>query len=263
MLEIITETEKLSQTAEPVKFLSAEGIEAEAKETILDTVNKLTEVLNANNSIVAIAAPQIGIPQRIFCIKFKEVIKVFINPIITKKSKYVLGPETFASMPGKEILIARPDEITAIYYTQDFKYEENKFLGAAAHIFDQHIQLLDGILPSELGLVSDIEEDGSLSDLTEDEFKEVVEIYKQFIATKTKNIVTDVESDEELTESYKRLRFSETVINGRAAIVAKEPSSEHKKAAQATAAMSLKQNDKINKAVNRAQLATFLRRKGK
>ena len=40
-------------------------------------------------------------------------------------------------MPGKEI-IARPEEITVVYYTDDFKYEENKLVGPAAAIFDQH-----------------------------------------------------------------------------------------------------------------------------
>jgi hypothetical protein len=29
-------------------------------------------------------------------------------------------------MPGKEILITRPEELTVVYYTEDFKYEENK-----------------------------------------------------------------------------------------------------------------------------------------
>ena len=59
--------------------------------------------------------------------------------------------------------------------------EDNKLLGIAARLFDQQYQLLDGVSPADLGLVSDIEQDGSLSELTEEEFNQVIEIYKQFV----------------------------------------------------------------------------------
>ena len=48
-------------------------------------------------------------------------------------------------MPGQEILITRPEEITIVYYNDEFKYEENKLLGAAARLFDQSAQLLESL----------------------------------------------------------------------------------------------------------------------
>jgi peptide deformylase len=41
--------------------------------------------MNENANILALAAPQIGHKVRIFGIRFNDTIKVFINPVITKK----------------------------------------------------------------------------------------------------------------------------------------------------------------------------------
>ena len=247
-MDIITDLEKLQVAAEPLEFLTEKGVEKEEGEAI---IKQLKEVLDTNKTIVAIAAPQIGINKRIFCMRFNDQIKTFINPVVTKKLNYVIQPETFSSMPGKEILITRPEEITVVYYTDEFKYEENKLLGIAARVFDQHVQLLDGITPDVLGLVSDIEEDGTLWDLTEDEMKEVTEIYKKYIDAKTKALEAEIKGNPELEKKYRELQFTEKVITGHANIVGKDMS----KAAQATAAMSLKKADQANKAVNRIQVA--------
>jgi len=247
-MDIITDLEKLQVAAEPLEFLTEKGVEKEEGEAI---IKQLKEVLDTNKTIVAIAAPQIGINKRIFCMRFNDQIKTFINPVVTKKLNYVIQPETFSSMPGKEILITRPEEITVVYYTDEFKYEENKLLGIAARVFDQHVQLLDGITPDALGLVSDIEEDGTLWDLTEDEMKEVTEIYKKYINAKTKALEAEIKGNPELEKKYRELQFTEKVITGHANIVGKDMS----KAAQAAAAMSLKKADQANKAANRIQVA--------
>ena len=61
------------------------------------------KLLEGDANLMAISAPQIGIEKRIFCIKFNDEIKTFINPIITKKSDYKIVTET-CSMPGKRNL---------------------------------------------------------------------------------------------------------------------------------------------------------------
>ena len=163
------------------------------------------------------------INKRIFCIRFEDVIKTFINPIVTKKADFKVAPETCVSMPGKEILIARPEDITIVYYTDEFKYEENKLLGGAARIFDQQANLLDGATPDELGLVSDVATDGSLFDLTEDEIKEVLDFYKKFIKAKSDALQNAINTDAELAEQYKKLKFTEDVINGKTLVIKDEP----------------------------------------
>lgn len=175
--------------------------------------------MEAHKDIIALAAPQIGIGKRVFALRFDNTIKFFVNPILTKKQKYSLGVETFASMPGKEIFTSRPEEVSVVYYTEDFKYEDNKLLGPAARLFDQQCQLLDGVTPDEIGLVSDVEEDGPLADLTEGEWKELIEIYKQFVKAKSGSLESAIQEDEDYAKQYKSLKFTEAVINGRAAIV--------------------------------------------
>lgn len=218
-MTIITDLEKLMTPAKPLEFLTDAGpMTADGQEI----VEKLKTVLDENKNLLAVAAPQIEIDARIFCIRFNETIKTFINPIITKKVGSVIAPETFDSMPGKEILISRPQEVTIVYYNDEFKYEENKLIGPAARIFDQMAQLLDGVTPDQLGLVSDVEQDGSLSDCTEEEITELTEIYKQFISTKQKALEAALAEDETLAEQYKHLKFTEGVINGRITVVEPE-----------------------------------------
>lgn len=241
-MELVT-LEKLTQPAQPIKFLTEKGLE---KDEALSIVEKLKQYLTENDKVLAISAPQLGVDARVFCIKFNDTIKTFINPVVTKKANYAIKPETFENMPGKEILISRPEEITVVYYTEEFKYEENKLLGSAARIFDQLNQLLDGILPPELGLVSDVKEDGSLADLTEDEIKEVMEVYKQFIATKTEAYKKVVDSDEHAKKAFRQLQFSEKVMNGQASIIAKDHSKEK--------AMALKNINQQTKVVQRFNL---------
>ena len=206
MTEIIYNLDTLRQTAEPLKFISEEGINKDEGNEIIE---KLLEVMNTDTSIIALAAPQIGIDKRIFGIRFSDTVKIFIDPIILKKSNYRIAPETFVSMPGKEILINRPEELTVVYYTADFKYEENKLLGPAARLFDQQAQLLDGILPDDLGLVSDVETDGSLADLTEEEIAELVDFYKEYVKVKSEALQQTITEDPELNAEYTKLAFSE------------------------------------------------------
>ena len=262
MKQIITDIEKLTQAAKPVKFIDDSG--NINKTECLEIINDIKEVLTANPNIIALCAPQIGIDARVICIKFNDGIKTFVNPVVTKKLKYSIGAEVCASMPGKEILITRPEEILTVYYTDELKYEDNKLLGVAARLFDQQYQLLDGVIPSELGLISEPEVDGSVADLTEEEFQQVVEIYKQFIKSKVSTLEKDLEGNEELAKEFRSLKFTESVITGHASIVTadKETTDRYKKA-QATAAMSLKVNEQNQKNAQRAQLNKYLNHKGK
>ena len=247
MKQIIKDISKLTNPASPLRFLTEAGVE---KDEGLAIVSNIKEALAADDTMVALSAPQLGLDARVFCIRFKDVIKTFINPVVTKKADYKIRAESFISMPGKEILIMRPEDITVVYYTDEFKYEENRLLGAAARIFDQHCQLLDGLPPSELGLVSDIEEDGPLSDCTEEEFAQLVEIYKKFIAAKTETLKSEIASNPELEKEYNSLKFTEKVINGEASLIANAVSQK----AQAAATLSLKKTEQANATANRAQL---------
>ena len=217
METIIFDLEKLAQPAEPLTFLTEEGAKTEEGTEI---IAKIKAVMENDNSLLALSAPQIGINKRIFCLRFNDQIKTFINPIITKKKGLKITIETCASMPGKEIVIGRPEEITVVYYNEDFKYEDNKLIGIAASLFDQQAQILDGVLPNELGLVSDIEEDGKIED---SDLAEIVPFYKDtFLPSKLASLNSAIEADEEAATAFQHLKFTEGVINGRIAIIENE-----------------------------------------
>jgi peptide deformylase len=214
---IITDVEKLNQPAEPLTFLSEQGAKMEEGSEI---IAKIKEVMENDQNLIVLAAPQIGINKRIFCMRFNDQIKTFINPIITKKKGLNIVVETCASMPGKEIVIGRPEEVTVVYYNDDFKYEDNKLLGVAAGLFDQQAQILDGVLPNELGLVSDIEVDGKIED---SDLEEIIPFYKDtFLPSKLASLSTFIDGDEETAKAFKQLKFTEGVINGRIAVVEPE-----------------------------------------
>ena len=225
-MNIITDLEQLRVPAEPLTFLSESGANTKEGEEI---VQQLKNTMSTRDDIIALGAPQIGINKRIFCIRFNDQIKTFINPIITKKKDLSIVIETCVSMPGKEIVIGRPKEITVVYYNDEFKYEDNKLIGIAAGLFDQQAQLLDGVTPADLGLVSDIEVDGKIE---EDDLADVVDFYKNtFLPSRIDALNKTFKDDEEAEKTLKQLSFTEGVINGRITVI--EPEEEAAQRAKA------------------------------
>ena len=258
MEAIIYDIDKLSIPSEPLTFLSEAGAKTDEGKKI---INKIKEVMESDQELLALSAPQIGINKRIFCLRFSDQIKTFINPIITKKKGLNIVIETCASMPGKEIVIGRPEEITVVYYNDNFDYEDNKLMGAGASLFDQQAQLLDGVLPSELGLVSDIEADGKIE---ESDMAEIIPFYRDtFLPSKLENLKQAIESDDEATKAFNQLKFTEGVINGRIAVV--EPEEETAKRAQAKKAANkaIRSANAAEKALRKSEFKNFVNNKNK
>ena len=258
MESIIIDVEKLAQPSEPLNFLTESG--AETTEG-LEIIGKIKEVLTTNPDILALAAPQIGINKRIFCLRFNDQIKTFINPIITKKKGLVITVENCASMPGKEIVIGRPEEITVVYYNEDFKYEDNKLLGVAASLFNQQAQILDGVLPSELGLVSDIELDGKIE---ETDLSEIIPFYKDtFLPSRLASLKGAIEADEEANRDFASLKFTEGVINGRIAVIENEEETNKRAKAKKAADKAISEMKRTEKAAQKRDFNNYIRRLSK
>lgn len=254
---IITDVEKLAQPSEPLTFLTKEGAKTEEG---LEIISKLKEAMIEDESILALSAPQIGINKRIFCLRFNDQIKTFINPILTKKKGLNIVVETCVSLPGKEIVIGRPEEITVVYYNDDFKYEDNKLVGAAACLFDQQAQILDGVLPSELGLVSDIEADGKIED---SDLEDIIPFYKDtFLPSKIESLEKYISSDEEIQKGFKQLKFSEGVINGRIAVIESEEDAKKRAKAKKIANRAILDMNRAEKASQKRDFNTFVKKLG-
>lgn len=257
-MNIITELEKLNQPSEPLTFLAKDGAHTEEG---LEIIAKLKDTMEAHSEILALSAPQIGINKRLFCLRFNDQIKTFINPIITKKKGLNITIETCPSLPGKEIVIGRPEEITVVYYNEDFKYEDNKLLGIAASLFDQQAQLLDGVLPNELGLVSDIEQDGKIEDADLDD---IVEFYKNtFLPSKLSSLEKAISKDEEFFENFKQLKFTEGVINGRIAVIEPEEQVQKRSKAKKAANKAISSVNRAEKSRQKQDFTNYVKKLGK
>jgi peptide deformylase len=253
MIEIITDIEKLVKPSEPLTFMTEEGAKTEEGTEIID---KIKAAMEENKDILALSAPQIGIEKRIFCLRFNDQIKTFINPIITKKRGMNITIETCASMPGKEIVIGRPEEITVVYYNDKFDYEDNKLLGVAASLFDQQAQILDGILPNELGLVSDIKKDGKIED---EDLQEIIPFYKDtFLPSRLTSLKEAIESNEEAKKEFKYLKFTEEVINGRIEVVESEDEVKNRIKAKKAANKTIANMKAAEKAMQKSDFNKFV-----
>ena len=258
MESIIFDLEKLTVPAEPLTFLTEKGAETQEGTEI---INKIKEVLESNPKILALSAPQIGINKRIFCLRFSDQIKTFINPIITKKNGLNIVIEQCASMPGKEIVIGRPEEITVVYYNDEFKYEDNKLVGAGASLFDQQAQILDGVLPSELGLVSDIVLDGKIEN---SDLAEIIPFYRDtFLPSRLEHLNKAIESDEEAVKNFTQLKFTEGVINGRITVVEPEEDTRKRVKARKAANKAILNIGLTQKAEQRTEFKNFVNRVSK
>ena len=249
--------EELHEACEPIPFLDAEkkSIDDETKKSITEIIDAIKNEFNLNSEILAISAPQVGFNKRIFALRFDDKIKFFINPVITKKEDLIIIPEKFSSMPGKEILIARPSNIRCSYIDEEFKYQTNTFKDYASFLFDQMYNLLDGVTPDLIGLVSDPETDGSLYDLSEDDFKEICDYYLNYIQNMSKTLNESIQGDDELSSQYRQLQFAEKVIYGKASIVDQE--------AWKTEKAHLRKQKKFEKSVRSTQFKNFAARRHK
>lgn len=258
MNEIIFDLEKLAQPAEPLTFLAEDGAKTEEGAEI---ITKIKEVMETDETILALAAPQIGINKRIFCIRFNDQIKTFINPIITKKKGLNIVIETCSSLPGKEIVIGRPEEVTIIYYNEEFKYEDNKLLGVGAALFDQQAQILDGVLPNELGLVSDIEKDGKITD---EDLEEIIPFYKDtFLPQRLETLKQAISADEETDKAFRQLRFTEGVINGRNVVVESTEEALQRSKAKKASNKAIISMSKAEQAQQKAEFKNFVNKKSR
>ena len=258
MKSIITDIDVISIPSEPLTFLTEAGAKIEEGTYI---INQIKEVMEDQPELLALAAPQIGINKRIFCLRFNDQIKTFINPIITKKKGLNVVIETCASIPGKEIVIGRPEEITVVYYNDEFKYEDNKLVGVAASMFDQQAQILDGVLPSELGLVSDIEADGKIE---ETDLAEIISFYKDtFLPTRLASLNESISADEEAKKYFNQLKFTEGVINGRNTVVEPEAETIKRTRAKKAANKAVLNASKNEAAMQKAAFKNFVQKVNK
>lgn len=123
-----------------------------------EIITNMSEALRGTDHGVAIAAPQIGVPYRIFIVSgfvvtgkernFEDPDMVFINPKIIKRSrkKVLINGEGCLSVPKIYGSIKRSEKATVeAYDTQGNKFQRGGS-ELMAEIYEHEIDHLDGIL---------------------------------------------------------------------------------------------------------------------
>ena len=177
-------------------------------------VDALKATMRANK-LQYLTAPQIGYNYQIMCMRFgKEDIRTFINPIITKVDGFELSRESCHSIPDKTYIRTRYNKVDVTYQTPLGRVESIELLGLAARIMQHHIDHLDGLLLSDIGLEIDADFDAA----TDDERKEVIDMYLDSLDLKRKQIDEDIKDDKDAQQLSDAIRFMESVRNGETVI---------------------------------------------
>ncbi|WP_224484556.1 peptide deformylase [Robertkochia aurantiaca] len=147
---------------DPVLRVKGEEIEASYKDlqTLID--NMFDTMYNAYG--VGLAAPQIGLPIRLFIVdaspfsededldekdreQLSEFKQVFINPKITKEEGDEWSfNEGCLSIPDIREDVRRKPKITISYYDREFNHHEETYEGLAARVIQHEYDHIEGVL---------------------------------------------------------------------------------------------------------------------
>ena len=99
---------------------------------------------------VGLAAPQVGILKRIVVIDVGEGPIVLVNPVITETSGEQTGPEGCLSVPGKQGMVTRPNQVTVKAFDENMEPVEITGTELLARAICHECDHLDGHLYVEL-----------------------------------------------------------------------------------------------------------------
>ena len=172
-------------------------------------VKALKDTLNANN-LASLSAKAIGENRRIFCIKFQEEIKTFINPIIANAKGLQLSRESSVLIPNQEFLVPRNNDIMVMYTRPMGKIETRQLVGLAAIVFQQMMNQLDGVFLSDIGLPVGEEFDS----MSEEDRNELISEYLDSLDIQQKEVDKEIQEDEELKKMNDAIEFMASVKKG-------------------------------------------------
>lgn len=175
------------------------------------TVFELKAKLKKYKDLYALSAPQIGIKERVICIKFNDgIIKEYINPMILKSEGMHLVREKDISIPEKEFICPRPNKVYIRYQLENAKPEENILRDSVAEVFDRMMHYLQGVTLEDYGLEV-IEEFDKASP---EEQQQVINMYIESLKKRQEILDDNIENDKDAKELKDAIRFMEAVDKG-------------------------------------------------
>lgn len=202
ILTIENHENEISTRAVEIDVRTEGNLQREITSALKKTIEK--------NNLTALSAPAIGYNKRIFCIKFKEEIKTFINPLISNSKGIQLSREKCTSIPGREFIVPRNNDITVIYQRPMGQVESRQLVGLSAFIFQHEMQHLDGLLLSDFALEIDDDWDNA----SEQEREEVINAYLESLDLKEKELSKEINEDKELKQVSDAIDFMTSVYKG-------------------------------------------------
>lgn len=206
-MEILVYDDSLNERASEINY-------NDNKKLIHIVANALEETMKEYN-LKALAAPQIGYNIRMFCIEFKtkkgkSSYRHYVNPIIGADKGFTLVRQSDPSLPGKEFIHPRSNQITLMYQSLDGHSFGYDFVGLTAFTMQQMVNLLDGVLLDEIGL----EIDERFDQATEKEKNELLEAYSKYLEERKKMLDADINSNPELKQVNDAIKFMQSVRAG-------------------------------------------------
>lgn len=202
--DIVTDYDALSERCD--EFNIEKG-NKDAQEIILCLKNTIRSL---GDDVTGLSANQIGFDKRIICLNFNGQIKTFINPIFTNMRGVELSKETCHSEPGKVYLRPRNTVVDVTYQTPLGGVESTQLVGLAAKVMQHHMDHLDGVLLSDIGL--EITEE--FENATDAEKEELVRFYLDSLDIKEQEIQKAIENDPEAQKMKEAVEFMESVRRG-------------------------------------------------
>lgn len=215
---IITDIEKLSEICDYVDTKKDGKI---MRETILELKQHI-----ADNNLLALSAPQIGVDRRIFCVKDKKGIHSFINPMIRKSTDMTFSKETDPCFPDKTYIHPRSAKVVVNYQTPLGEMRTTTVVGYSAFMFQQMIDHLNGLCLPDIGLEIDEEWDKA----TDDERAEVLKAYMESLDMVSKKLNEEIENNPDLAKQKKAIDFEQALIAGEVQVEEQELTEEQKEA---------------------------------
>jgi len=209
VLAITRDLDKLMKRSDEVAVV---GGDLQIRPEIAKTIKDLKDTILASKTLVSLAAPQLGKFERIFCVRFANGdIRAFINPMISKTEGLHLVREISPSLPDRAFIVPRHNRIIAMYQTPSGKPEESVFEGVVAEIFQHMVQILDGVLISDIGL----EVFADFDNASEEEKSQVLDAYFKELKTREEFMNKEIEENEDLKKTRDAIKFLEGVATGK------------------------------------------------
>lgn len=139
MLKLVKATDPILRTkTEPFNF---DG----SNDNLLELIPQMIEAMRTNGGI-GLAAPQVGLPLRVFVMEIENKEFVCINPVILGKSiDTEVVEEGCLSFPGIKLAITRPKSVIVEYQDPTGKTISTELEGLESRCFQHESDHLNGI----------------------------------------------------------------------------------------------------------------------